>query len=199
MPLPPDHEQDAAPVAPPAAPPSPRQPIGPAGDLLPVVYAELRRLAGACFRRERGNHTLQPTALVHEAFIKLYDQTQADWKDRGHFLVIAARAMRQILVNHALARAALKRGGGRVRLGLTEGLAAAPQAEFDAIALDEALKRLSALDERKGRVVELRFFGGLTIAQTAESLGVGPTTVEDDWAFARSWLRRALRDADSEE
>jgi RNA polymerase sigma factor (TIGR02999 family) len=160
--------------------------------LLPMVYGELRGLAASYFRRQKSDHTLQPTALVHEVYLKLVDQTSARWKDRAHFFAIAAQAMRQILVNHALARAALKRGGGRARVVLTDDLAPASDNEFDAIALDEALKKLADMDARKSRVVELRFFSGLTVDEVAEVLNVSKTTVESDWRMARAWLSRAL-------
>lgn len=163
-----------------------------AARLLPLVYDELRALAGRYFRRQRSDHTLQPTALVHEAFLRLVDQTHAQWNDRAHFFAVAAQAMRQILINHALARAAAKRGGGRARIALAEDLAPAAEHEFDALALDEALKQLAELDERKARIVELRFFGGLSVEEVAEVLGVSKTTVESDWRMARAWLSRAL-------
>jgi RNA polymerase sigma factor (TIGR02999 family) len=165
----------------------------PAGrdDLLAGVYDSLRALAAGYLKGERRGHTLQPTALVHEAYLRLAELDRIQWKDPAHFFAAAAGAIRRVLVDHARARGAAKRGGGAARLTLT-GLDAGPEeAPLDLLALDEALERLAGLDPRKARVVELRFFGGLTIAQTAESLGVGPTTVEDDWAFARSWLRRA--------
>ncbi|MBX3395734.1 MAG: sigma-70 family RNA polymerase sigma factor [Phycisphaerae bacterium] len=160
--------------------------------LLPVVYQELRALAGKYLRGQRRDHTLQPTALVHEAYLKLIDQTQAKWNDRAHFFAVAATAMRQILVNHAVARAALKRGGGRAKIALDENVAAGDQPEFDPIALDEALKKLAEFDERKSKVVELRFFSGLTVDEVAEVLNISRSTVEGDWRMARAWLSREL-------
>lgn len=164
-----------------------------AARLLPLVYDELRRLASHYFRRQRSDHTLQPTALVHEAFLRMIDQTQAQWKDRAHFFAVAAKAMRQILVNHAVAKNAEKRGGGRARLALADDLAPAGDGEFDAIALDDALKKLAELDERKARVVELRFFSGLSVEEVAEVLAVSVTTVEGDWRMARAWLSHTMR------
>jgi RNA polymerase sigma factor (TIGR02999 family) len=164
-----------------------------AARLLPLVYDELRSVAARYFRRQGANHTLQPTALVHEAFLKLVDQTQAKWKDRAHFFAVAAQAMRQILVNHARARGAEKRGGGRAKIAFADDMAAAASpGEFDPLALDEALTRLAALDERKAKVVELRFFSGLSVEEVAEVLGVSLTTIEGDWRMARAWLSRAL-------
>ncbi len=164
-----------------------------AARLLPIVYDELRLIAERHFRRQSPNHTLQPTALVHEAFLKLVDQTQAQWKDRAHFFAVAATAMRHILVNHALAKQADKRGGGRKRVGLDEAAAGdAPQQDLDIVALDEALKKLAAVDERKHRVVELRFFAGLSVDEVAEVLNVSKTTIESDWRAARAWLNLEL-------
>lgn len=169
-----------------------------AGELLPVVYKELRALAGKYFRGQRGDHTLQPTALVHEAYIKMIDQTGAQWKNRAHFFAVAATAMRQILVDHAIARGALKRGGGRAKIALNEDIAGARQPEFDPLALDEALKKLASVDERKARVVELRFFSGLTVDEAAEVLGVSKSTVEGDWRMARAWLSKELSEGDAD-
>lgn len=164
-----------------------------AAKLLPLVYDELRSVAARYFRRQGANHTLQPTALVHEAFLKLVDQTRAKWKDRAHFFAVAAQAMRQILVNHARGRNAEKRGGGRAKIAFADDMAAAATpGEFDPLALDEALTKLNELDERKARVVELRFFSGLSNEEVAEVLGVSLTTVEGDWRMARAWLSRAL-------
>lgn len=168
---------------------------GAAERLLPLVYEELRALASSYFARQRSSHTLQPTALVHEAFIKLIDQTHAHWKDRAHFFAVAATAMRQVLVNHALARNAQKRGGGRAVLAFADEAADGRPQEFDPLAIDEALRKLAALDARKARVVELRFFAGLAVDEAAEVLGVSKTTVESDWRMARAWLSRALAEA----
>lgn len=160
--------------------------------LMPQVYDELRRLAAAQLSRERSDHTLQPTALVHEAFLRLVDQRSVDWKNRAQFLGLAAQMMRRILVNHARDRAALKRGGGveRVTLGALEGWSAGEAIDLEA--LHDALERLSAIDERKGRVVELKFFGGLTTEEIAEVVNASTATVERDWRFARAWLYDAL-------
>ena|SRR5215510_2374061 len=163
--------------------------------LLPLVYAELRALAGSYFRRQRADHTLQPTALVHEAFVRLIDQTNAQWKDRAHFFAIAATAMRQILTDHARRHNADKRGGEWQKVSL-DAAAAAPQdgeqGEIDIVALDEVLTRLQALDARKHRIVELRFFGGLSVEEVANVIGVSKTTVEGDWRSARAWLSAEL-------
>jgi RNA polymerase sigma-70 factor, ECF subfamily len=165
--------------------------------LLPIVYQELRSLAGKYLRGQRRDHTLKQTALVHEAYLKMIDQTQARWNDRAHFFAVAAMAMRQILVNHAVARAALKRGGGRAKIAISENIEGPEQAEFDPIALDEALKKLAAFDERKSKVVELRFFSGLTVDEVAEVMNVSKSTVEGDWRMARAWLSRELADGGS--
>jgi RNA polymerase sigma factor (TIGR02999 family) len=160
--------------------------------LVGVVYEELKRLAGALLRRERPGHTLQPTALVHEAYLHLVDSTRLQWKDRVHFLAIAARAMRQVLVHHARARGAAKRGGGRDRITLHDAPGEAGLPGVEVLALEEALEELARLDERKARVVELRFFSGLTLPEAAAVLGVSISTAEDDWALARAWLGRRL-------
>lgn len=160
---------------------------------LPLVYAELRRLATRQLRREAVGHTLSTTALVHEAWLRLADQSRCAWRDRAHFLAVAATAMRRILVDHARRHHAAKRGAGTPRVPL-EHVDAVPAAERAAllVALDEALARLAALDARQARVVECRFFGGLTEEETAEALGVGLRTVKRDWAKARSWLYQEL-------
>jgi RNA polymerase sigma factor (TIGR02999 family) len=160
-------------------------------EMLPLVYAELRRLAGGYMSRERAHHTLQPTALVHEAYLRLIDQHRVDWKNRAQFLGLAAVMMRRILVNHARDRAAAKRGGDaqRVSVSVADGLA---QPELDLISLHDALERLSSVDPRKGQLVELKFFGGLTTEEIAEVLQVSTATVERDWTFARAWLYDAL-------
>jgi RNA polymerase sigma factor (TIGR02999 family) len=159
---------------------------------LPLVYEELRRLAHGHLRREAEGHTLSTTALVHEAYLRLVDQSRARWHDRGHFLALAATAMRRVLVDHARRHRSGKRGGGlrRVPVDILE-LAADERAEL-LVALDEALSRLAVLDARQARVVEYRFFGGLTEQETAELLGVGVRTVKRDWAKARSWLYQEL-------
>ncbi|MEP7346166.1 MAG: sigma-70 family RNA polymerase sigma factor, partial [Gemmatimonadaceae bacterium] len=159
--------------------------------LFPLVYAELHDLAVHYMRSERGDHTLQPTALVHEVFLRLYDQRNANWKNRSHFFGIAAQAMRRILVDHARRRHATKREGGN-QITLDESVAEAPQRSIDVMALDDALTELAQLDPRQAQVVELRFFGGLDIDQTAEALGISPATVKRDWTFARAFLQRAM-------
>jgi RNA polymerase sigma factor (TIGR02999 family) len=160
--------------------------------MLPVLYGELHRLASNYLSRESTGHTLQPTALVHEAYLRLVDQRQVDWRNRAQFLGVAANMMRRILVNHARDRAAQKRGAGAqpVSLSLMEAPSGRPDVEL--IALEDALQRLAALDERKSKVVELKFFGGLTIEEIAEVLQVSGATVEREWAFARAWLYEAI-------
>ena len=170
---------------------------GAAGELFPLVYEELRGLAGGLLRRERADHTLQATALIHEAWIRLCDQTRLGAQDRAHFVAIAARSMRQILVDHARRRNAGKRGGGRERVDLDAALAFHEGRGLDVLALHEALERLAALDARRSRIVELRFFGGLTIEEVGVVLGLAPKTVEGDWYLARAWLRRELDAEDS--
>jgi len=167
--------------------------------LLPLVYEELRALAGGYFRQQPSGHTLQPTALVHEAYLKLAGSENVQWESRVHFMAVAAKAMRQILMNHARGKATAKRGGGRQRITLDEGVTPAGNGdrELDLLALDDALGKLSRLSERQATVVELRFFGGLSIAEAAHVLGVGTTTVEDDWHLARAWLGRELRPGNS--
>ena len=163
--------------------------------LIPLVYAELRDLAARHMRRERADHTLQPTALVNEAFLKLVDQRTVTWQNRAHFLGVAAQAMRRILVDHARRRNAAKREGGE-RVTLDDAVAVTEERSLDLMMLDDALTRLAALDERQGRVVELRFFGGLDIEQAAEALGISPATVKRDWLFAKAWLQRELNKTD---
>ena len=165
--------------------------------LVPLVYAELRRQARMALRREGEGHTLQATALVHEAWLRLAGQHGAHWESRTQFLAIAAQMMRRVLVSHARTRRALKRGGGgtQVTLGHAGDAAAAPHAAPDAadvLALDDALARLATLDPRKARLVELRYFAGLSIPEAAAALGISPATVGREWAVARMWLRREL-------
>jgi RNA polymerase sigma factor (TIGR02999 family) len=160
--------------------------------LTAMVYDELRALAAAYLRRERAGHSLQPTALVHEAFLKLIDSKELKANDRRHFFAIAANTMRRVLVEHARTKGAAKRGGGQRRVTLTGIKDAGPDAEAEVVALDEALKKLSALDERQARIVELRFFGGLPVEDVADLLGVSKRTVEGDWTLARAWLLREL-------
>ena len=162
--------------------------------LLPLVEAELRRLARGYIARERRGHTLQPTALVNEAFLRLIDARHVRWQDRAHFLGIAARLMRRVLVDHARSRGYQKRGGGAARVTLTEALAVAPgQAmDLDLVALDRALEGLAVVDARKAKVIELRFFGGLSVEETAEVLHLSTDTIKRDWRLAKLWLLRAL-------
>ncbi|MDB4877054.1 MAG: polymerase sigma factor [Gemmatimonadetes bacterium] len=167
---------------------------GASEELVPLVYAELRRQARRALRREGEGHTLQATALVHEAWLRLDGQHDARWESRTQFLAVAAQTMRRVLVDHARARRALKRGGGgaQVTLGDAEHAAAAAHDEVDVLALDEALARLAILDPRKARLVELRYFAGLSIPEAAATLGISLATVGREWAVARMWLRREL-------
>lgn len=162
--------------------------------LMPLVYDELRALARRSLRRERSGHTLQGTALVHEAYLKLVDQRQVRWQDRAHFFAVAAQVMRRILVDHARRHGAAKRGSGRPGLPPDEAEALGlPAPLVDLVALDRALDRLAALDERQARIVVLRFFGGLTIEETAEVQQISPATVKNEWSLARAWLHRELK------
>jgi RNA polymerase sigma factor (TIGR02999 family) len=160
--------------------------------LMPLVYAELRRLASIYLHRERPGHTLQPTALVHEAYFRLIDQRRVQWRNRAHFLGVAAQLLRRILVDYARARQTAKRGAGEVTLLLNDEIVAGAEQNLDLVALDEALGDLEQLDPQQSRIVELRFFAGVSIEETAESLGVSPATVKRDWAVARAWLFRRL-------
>jgi RNA polymerase sigma factor (TIGR02999 family) len=162
------------------------------GRLIDAVYSELRRLARAHLRRERLDHSLSPTALLHEAYLKLVDQRKVHWENRVHFFAIAAHLMRRVLVDHARAHQAAKRGAD-ARVPLHDVDVAAEPRDVDLLALDAALDRLSQVDERQSQLVELRFFGGLTIEETATVLSVSPATVKNDWALARAWLYRELR------
>jgi RNA polymerase sigma factor (TIGR02999 family) len=164
-------------------------------ELLPLVYEELRHLANACLRHEREAHTLQSTALVHEAFLRLVNQRNVEWRGRAHFFGIAAQMIRRILVDHARAQRAAKRGGGAVRLELDDSIAVAHQRDLDLIALDDALGRLAILDERQSRIVELRFFAGLSVEDAAEVMGISTATVKREWASARAWLFREVAPA----
>jgi RNA polymerase sigma factor (TIGR02999 family) len=156
--------------------------------LVPQIHRELRKLAASYLRRERLNHTLQPTALVNEAFLKLIDQRAVKWQNRAHFFGIAAQAMRRILVDHARAHAADKRGGGARRIPLEDAAMIGGTVDIDLLALDEALTRLAAIDPQQSRVVELRFFGGLTMEETAEVMHISPATVGREWRMAKAWL-----------
>jgi RNA polymerase sigma factor (TIGR02999 family) len=161
-------------------------------ELLPVVYGELRRVAAGYLRRERPGQTLQATALVHEAYLRLLREQHVSWQNRAHFCAIAANSMRQILVERARARNAAKRGGGFHRITLDDALAVAGVEGIDIEALDQALARLAVMDADQARLVELRYFGGLTIEETAEVLGVSPATVKRSWTVAKAWLKKEL-------
>lgn len=161
-------------------------------ELLPLVYDELRKLAQSYMRNERSDHTLQATALVHEAFIRLVDWENVSWENRAHFFAVAAQVMRKILVNHAVKRKTQKRDFGQ-RIELDENISFTGQSEFDLIELDEALIALQQFDETQAKIVELRFFGGLTIEETAHALKSSPATVKREWAIAKTWLFRKLK------
>ncbi len=165
-----------------------------ASRIFELVHGELRRVASDLMRRERPDHTLQPTALVNEAYLRLVDASRVEWQSRAHFFGIAARAMRQILVDHARERAAEKRGGGWQRVTLDEQLDLSADSELDLFELDDALTRLGEMDVRMARIVELRFFGGLTVNEVAQVLEISKRTVQREWWTARMWLRRELAD-----
>lgn len=165
--------------------------------LFSIVYDELRAIAGGCFREQRPDHTLQPTALVNEVFLRLVDRTRIEWKSRAHFLAVSARAMRQILIDHARGRARVKRGGNLYRVTMAEGITPITDVDPELIGLDEALQKLAGLHERQSRIVEMRFFGGMTVKEVAHVLGQSVTTVETDWRMARAWLRRELSDEET--
>ena len=161
--------------------------------LVGLVYDELRRRAEALMRREAPGHTVQATMLVHDAYLKLIHQDRASWKDRNHFYAVAAQTMRRLLVDHARGRQRDKRGGGRVKLSLEDGLGLSIGADADVLAVDHALIRLEALDPQQAQIVELRFFGGLTVEEVAQQLGMSKRTVEAEWTMVAAWLRRELR------
>ena len=161
-------------------------------ELVPIVHQELRRLARLQMRGERDNHTLQTTALVNEAFIRLVDLRRIRWQDRAHFLALSARLMRRILVDHARLRHTRKRGDGAVNVALDDSVVLSKERGPDLVALDDALESLTRMDPRKGQVVELRFFGGLSVEETAEALSVSPETVLRDWRLAKVWLLREV-------
>jgi RNA polymerase sigma factor (TIGR02999 family) len=161
--------------------------------LMPLVYQELRRRAGAYLRRERRNHTLQPTALVNEVYLKMVDQDRAVWINRAQFFGVASQMMRRVLVDHARAHRMAKRSGQWARVTMTEGVAGLAPLDVDIIDLDLALTRLAEFDPRKSRIAELRFFGGLSLAETAEVLGISVATVERGWQTARAWLYATLK------
>jgi RNA polymerase sigma-70 factor (ECF subfamily) len=165
--------------------------------LLPLVYDELHRLARSYFRRERGEHTLQPTALVHEAYIRMVDQKSA-MQTRGHFLAVAATQMRRILLDYARKHRAERRGGGGQKVLLEDTMAIAEQTPLDMIGLDTALTQLSKLDPEQGKLVELRFFGGLSVEETADVMGVSPATIKRSWSSARAFLHREMTGGDSD-
>jgi len=165
-----------------------------ASKLVPVVYGELRRLAGSYMRRERQDHTLQATALVHEAYLKLVEQRSVNWQSRAHFFGVAAQLMRRILIDHARGHLRQKRGGEHKKISLDQAYIFSEQQSAELLAVDEALERLSKLDPRQARVVELRFFGGLSVEEAAEVLGVSPKTVKRDWSVAKTWLYADLKD-----
>jgi RNA polymerase sigma factor (TIGR02999 family) len=164
--------------------------------LIPFVYEELRRVAGNCLAGQRADHTLQPTALVHEAYLRLVKNTSVEYQSRVHFFALAATMMRQILVDHARKHSAAKRGGNAITVALDDVAVAAPakNAATDLLALDDAMKRLAVLDARQCRIVELRFFGGLSIEETSQLVEASPATVKREWATARVWLHRAMSD-----
>lgn len=173
-----------------------REPRKAADVLLPLVYEDLRERASNMMKRERPDHTLQATGLVHEAFFRMIDQTRVDWQGRTHFLAVAATAMRRVLLDHARARGREKRLGGRVRVTLSDADALPGSEPVDLIALDEALAKLETLDPRQARIVELRFFGEMTVDQIAGVVGVSPRTVDAEWAHAKAWLKRELGPGD---
>ena len=160
--------------------------------LLPIVYDELRRQAARYLRRERVGHTLQTTALIHEAYLRLVDQKNVQWQNRAQFYGIAAQLMRRILVDHARTKKRAKRGGSGIRVSLVEAAAVTKSQDLDVVAVDEALRRLEKIDEQQSKIVELRFFSGLTVEETAEVLNISPATVKRDWSMARAWLHREM-------
>lgn len=168
-----------------------------ADSLMALVYKEMRKLAASYLQKQRSDHTLQPTALVHEAYLKLIDASQINWQDRAHFFAVAAQTMRNILVDHARGVAADKRGGGAQKIALDEAVGLSENKEVDLIDLDEALQMLARQDETQSRIIELRFFGGLTIEETAEVLKISPATVKREWTMARAWLFRQMNSSAS--
>jgi RNA polymerase sigma factor (TIGR02999 family) len=164
-------------------------------ELIPFLYRELKRIAAAQLRNERPGHTLQVTALVHEAYLKLVDQRQVHWQNRAHFFGVAAQVMRRILLDYAKGRARGKRGGDVRKTSLDEALTVSYDRAFELVEIDEALQRLEAFDQRQAKVVEMRFFGGLSVEETAEALGVSEPTVKREWAMARAWLHRQISPA----
>ena len=160
--------------------------------MMPAIYDELRRQAARYLRREQPGHTLQTTALIHEAYVRLVDQRNVQWQNRAHFFGIAAQMMRRILVDHARTKKRAKRGGSDIKVSLDDTTVAVQGQDLDVVAVDEALTRLAKVDEQQSRVVELRFFSGLTVEETAEVMGISPATVKRDWSMAKAWLHREL-------
>lgn len=161
--------------------------------LVPLLYRELRRMAAAYLSGERRNHTLQPTALVHEAYLRLVHQENVQWQNRQHFFGVAAQVMRRILVDHARGHQAVKRGGAVPKVSLEKAIVISKERNAELLALDEALTRLATVDHQQARIIELRFFGGLTVEETAQALGISPATVKRDWNMAKAWLNREVR------
>ena len=178
--------------------PPPTATTGPSPRLLDLVYDELRALAEHYLASERPDHTLQATALVHEAYLRLVDQTRVQWHNRGHFFAVAATAMRRVLINHARSHGRLKRGGDAHKLSIDEALTIGAEPDERLLALDDALTRLADLDARKAQVVELRFFAGQTIEESAAAIGVSEATVRRDWDFAKAWLLNDLTSGDDD-
>jgi RNA polymerase sigma-70 factor, ECF subfamily len=164
-----------------------------ADQLLPIVYSELHRLAKSYMSRERRDHTLQPTALINQAYLRIAQQEHMEWQNHAHFIGFAANVMRRVLVDHARERNAAMRGGGRVRVELDEGVAASPEASAEILQLEEALTRLEQLNPRQAQVVEMRYFGGLSVEEVASILGIAPRSVKRDWALARMWLYQEIQ------
>lgn len=164
-------------------------------ELIPLVYAELRRLANSYLRRERSDHTLQPTALVHEAYLRLIAQRDIQWKDKGHFFAITAQLMRRILVDHARGHLAEKRGSGMTKVPLDDALVMTRERPGKLLVLDESLSRLARVDPRQAQIVELRVFAGLSVEETAEFLGISLATVKRDWRMAKAWLSREIEES----
>lgn len=161
-------------------------------DLMPLLYKELKRIAAAHLRRERPGHTIQPTALVNEAYLKLIDQREANWQNRAHFFGVASQVMRRILIDYAKGRARRKRGGGAYQTTFDEALAVSEDRASELMDIDEALRKLEALDPRQVKIVEMRFFAGLSVEETAEAMGISEPTVKREWAMAKAWLYREL-------
>jgi RNA polymerase sigma-70 factor, ECF subfamily len=160
--------------------------------LVPLLYSELRRMAASYLSRERRDHTLQPTAVVHEAYFRLVDQKNVHWQNRQHFFGVAAQAMRRVLVDHARSHQSLKRGGAQGKVSLESAMVCATDRSAELVAIDEALGRLVTFDPQQARIIELRFFGGLTVEETAQVLGISPATVKRDWSVAKAWLAREI-------